>query len=90
MVNGDPWDIMARLNDEVKELRNEVTKMYDEIRELRNENVKLQKKVASLEAKIDTTLKNYNFTMFFIKWVVTPLIVILGALAGVKMVIPNP
>jgi len=90
MVNGDPWDTIARLNDEIKELRGEIAKMNDEIKELRSENVKLQKKVASLEAKIDATLKNYNFTMFFIRWVVTPLIVILGALAGVRMVIPNP
>jgi len=76
MVNGDPWEAIARLNDEIKELRNEIAK--------------LQKKVASLEAKVDMVLKNYSFTIFLIKWVVTPLIIILGTLAGVKMVIPNP
>lgn len=76
MVNGDPWEAISKLNDEIKELRNEITK--------------LQKKVASLEAKVDMVLKNYSFTIFLIKWVVTPLIIILGALAGVKIALPYP
>jgi hypothetical protein len=46
----------------------------------------LKQSIASLEGKIT---ENYNLAMLMIKWIVAPLVLILGALVGIKVVFPT-
>lgn len=50
-------------------------------------NLKIQ--VAVLETKLDALVQKSGGTDTIIKYVVTPLLVIVGALVGVKLVLPN-
>jgi DNA-binding MltR family transcriptional regulator len=69
---------MSDLNDVYKKLEDCETALG---------NLKVQ--VAVLETKLDALVSKSGGTDTIIKYVVTPLLVIVGALVGVKLVLPN-
>jgi len=48
----------------------------------------LKERVAALEAKVDMLVTQNKQLGMILKYVVTPLIIILGALIGVKLTLP--
>lgn len=52
--------------------------------------IKLEERVGRIEGKLDALMSQNKLLVNIIKYVVTPLIVILGALVGVKVVVPSP
>lgn len=65
--------------------------MMDKDTELDHENriTKLEAVCDELTIKINTILTSSNTTLTLIKWVILPLITILGALVGVKLALPT-
>ncbi|RLE62944.1 MAG: hypothetical protein DRJ38_08685 [Thermoprotei archaeon] len=80
----DIHEIIAELRAKVAYLNDEVTNMRGDISEMKKEINKILVKLGNIEGK----LNNYGTMSLLIKYVITPLIVILGALVGVKIVLP--
>jgi len=55
---------------------------------LMNEILGLKERVSALEAKVDMLVMQNKQLAMILKYVVTPLIIILGALIGVKLTLP--
>jgi len=55
---------------------------------LLSEIVGLKERVSALEAKVDMLVTQNKQLSMILKYVVTPLIIILGALIGVKLTLP--
>ena len=53
-----------------------------------NELMDLKERVSALEAKVDMLVTQNKQLSMILKYVVTPLIMILGALIGVKLTLP--
>jgi len=66
---------MATVEDLIEELRKDVKRLEDKVD-------KVSEKVALLEGQ-------HNMTELLVKWVIMPLVVILGALVGVKLAWPG-
>jgi len=62
--------------------------LFNQIMDLKEEVSTLREKVASLEAKIAMLVNQNQQLSLILKYVVTPLIIILGALIGVKLTLP--
>lgn len=61
---------------------------YHDILDLKEEVSSLKERVAALEAKVDMLVTQNKQLSLILKYVVTPLIFILGALIGVKLTLP--
>jgi len=59
------------------------------IRDLQGQVRSLGERVASLEGKVDVLIGSNSSLVLIIKWIVTPLLVIVGALVGVKIAFPG-
>ena len=55
---------------------------------LMNEIIDLKERVSALEAKVDMLVQQNKQLSLILKYVVTPLIMILGALIGLKITLP--
>ena len=77
-------EIIAELRAKVAYLNDEVTNMRSDINEIKRDISKIYSKLSNIEGK----LNSYSTMSLLIKYVITPLIVILGALVGVKIVLP--
>jgi len=53
-----------------------------------SEIIELKERVSALEAKVDMLVTQNKQLGMILKYVVTPLIIILGALIGVKLTLP--
>jgi len=53
-----------------------------------NELIDLKERVSALEAKVDMLVTQNKQLSLIMKYVVTPLIIILGALIGLKITLP--
>ena len=53
-----------------------------------SEIIELKERVSALEAKVDMLVTQNKQLSLILKYVVTPLIIILGALIGVKLTLP--
>ena len=62
--------------------------IFNEIMDLKEEVSSLKERVAALEAKVDMLVSQNKQLSLILKYVVTPLIIILGALIGVKLTLP--
>ena len=69
------------MGEEIEELKERINRLNDEIGELKE-------KVASLEAKVDMLIHENTTLKMLLQYVVTPLLIIVGALVGVKIAIP--
>jgi predicted nucleic acid-binding Zn-ribbon protein len=58
------------------------------VRMLEEEIRRLNERLNTLEVKIEVLIQTNNHLSTLIKYVVTPLIIILGALIGVKITVP--
>lgn len=65
-----------------------LSNIFNELMKLKQEVSELKVKVASLEAKVDMLMQQNQQLNLILKYVVTPLIIILGALIGVKLTHP--
>jgi len=65
-----------------------LTVIFNEMMDLKEEVSSLKERVAALEAKVDMLVTQNKQLSLILKYVVTPLIVILGALIGVKITLP--
>jgi len=75
-------DLRKILEDDIQALR-------EEIKELKQEVVELKVEVAELRTEIKTIKQNNTTTSLLIKYVVTPLIMILAGLVGLKITLPG-
>ena len=80
----DMHEIIAELRAKVAYLNDEVTNMRTDIGEIKKEINKILIKLGNIEGK----LNNYSTMSLLIKYVITPLIVILGTLIGAKIALP--
>jgi len=62
--------------------------IFNEVMDLKGEVSTLKERVAALEAKVDMLVTQNKQLSLILKYVVTPLIIILGALIGVKLTLP--
>jgi len=62
--------------------------IFNEVMDLKGEVSTLKERVAALEAKVDMLVTQNKQLSLILKYVVTPLIFILGALIGVKLTLP--
>ena len=62
--------------------------LFQQIISLREEVSSLRERVGKLEAKMSMLIQQNQQMTLILKYVVTPLIVILGALIGVKIALP--
>lgn len=62
--------------------------LFNELIDLKNEVSSLKERVAGLEAKIQMIMNQNQQLGLILKYVVTPLIIILGALIGLKLTLP--
>ena len=76
---------IKRINDELSLLSKLIEENKGEIKYVREELVELKAKVSKLEGKIIMLLNQNNTISLIIKYIVTPLLIILGALIGVKL-----
>ena len=83
-VPEDIHEIIAELRTKVAYLNDELTNMRGDISEIKRDISKIYSKLSNIEAR----LNNYSTMSLMIKYVITPLIIILGALVGVKIAIP--
>lgn len=60
----------------------------EDIRELRNHVSNIDKELGEIREALGTLKGSQETTVLILKWVVTPLIIILGALIGVDIVLP--
>jgi len=65
-----------------------LTVIFNEMMNLKEEVSLLKERVAALEAKVDMLVTQNKQLSLILKYVVTPLIIILGALIGVKLTLP--
>jgi len=65
-----------------------LTAIFNEMMDLKEEVSTLKERVAALEAKLDMLVIQNKQLSLILKYVVTPLIIILGALIGVKISLP--
>jgi hypothetical protein len=65
-----------------------LAKIYTTITDLSTRVNTLEQKVAELDVKIEILSNNNNTMVTLIKYVVTPLLVIVGALVGIKLTLP--
>jgi len=65
-----------------------LTVIFNEMMNLKEEVSLLKERVAALEAKVDMLVTQNKQLGMILKYVVTPLIIILGALIGVKLTLP--
>jgi len=76
---------IKRINDELSLLSKLIEENKEEIKYVREELVELKTRVSKLEGKIIMLLNQNSTISLIIKYIVTPLLVILGALIGVKL-----
>jgi len=76
---------IKRINDELSLLSKLIEENKEEIKYVREELIELKAKVSKLEGKIIMLLNQNSTISLIIKYIVTPLLVILGALIGVKL-----
>ena len=76
---------IKRINDELSLLSKLIEENKEEIKYVREELVELKTRVSKLEGKIIMLLNQNNTISLIIKYIVTPLLIILGALIGVKL-----
>jgi len=76
---------IKRINDELSLLSKLIEENKEEIKYMREELIELKAKVSKLEGKIIMLLNQNNTISLIIKYIVTPLLIILGALIGVKL-----
>jgi len=69
-------------------LEDDIATLKAEIRELKEQVTELKVKVAELSTEIKALKQNNTTVMILIKYVVTPLILVLAGLAGVNLVQP--
>ncbi|MEM2174380.1 MAG: hypothetical protein ABIM21_00460 [candidate division WOR-3 bacterium] len=63
-------------------------KLIQAINDLANRVQKLEQDVAELKGQVQILAVSANTTTTIIKYVVTPLLIIVGALIGIKLTIP--
>lgn len=73
----------------LNELNDEMSKTKENVSELKNEIQELKSRVEKLEVKVALMLSYNHSLKLLLQYVVTPLLLILGALVGVKIVIPQ-
>ena len=66
----------------------ELGKIYERLNALNDEITKINRRIGNLEGKVEMILKSNQLTVTIVKYVVLPLIVILGGLVGVKILLP--
>jgi len=81
MSNDDVHAKLAGINERLNYLNDEVTSIKSI---LRNH----EKRVSRLEGKVDVVLKTNQQIYILIRYVILPLIIILGALVGAKLALP--
>jgi len=65
-----------------------IQRLCKEIDDLKQKIDILESKVNELKGEVITMKDSYNTTVVLIKYVITPMLFILGALVGVKIVLP--
>ena len=65
-----------------------LAKLYSIINDLNIRVNTLEQKVAELNGKLEVLINSNNNMIILIKYVITPLLIILGALVGIKLTIP--
>jgi len=73
----------------INELRDEVNELKKEINDLRHEVSDLKERISLLEGRIEELSRRNEILIYIIKYVVTPMLFILGALVGVRLIIPT-
>jgi len=63
-------------------------KVLQSISDLNARVQKLEQDVAELKGEVSALTANSNTTMTLIKYVITPLLIIVGALVGIKLTLP--
>jgi len=59
-----------------------------ELDDLKNEVKQLSEKVNQLDGKVTAMVDNNQTLITLIKYVITPLLIIVGGLVGIKLVLP--
>ena len=80
----DIHEVLAELRTKVAYINDEVTNMREDMDEMKRDITEIKSRLSKIEAK----LGNYNTMALIIKYVVTPLIIIVGALVGVRIALP--
>jgi chorismate-pyruvate lyase len=65
-----------------------LAKIYSTMTDLSIRVNTLEQKVAELNGKIEILTNNNNTMVTLIKYVITPLLIIVGALVGIKLTLP--
>jgi len=71
-------------------LKERIIKLEQKIESLNDEISELRERIASMEGQITLLLQKSDIMSNLIKYVVTPLILILAGLVGLKIAIPAP
>ncbi|MEM3979979.1 MAG: hypothetical protein QXF79_01820 [Ignisphaera sp.] len=66
----------------------DIIKLINIINDLTIRIQKLEQEVAELKGQVQVLAINANTTTMIIKYIVTPLLIIVGALIGIKLTIP--
>lgn len=69
-------------NDPVADLKERVVKLENCI-------PMVQTDIALIKAELEGIKTNYNLSKLMIQWIVFPLVTILGAIVGVKVIFPG-
>ena len=73
----------------INELKDEVNELKKEVNDLRHEVSELKERISMLEGRIDELSRRNEILIYIIKYVVTPMLFILGALVGVRLIMPT-
>jgi len=66
----------------------EISNLKSQVSQLQIRVDNLESKVSELSGKLDLLLAQSNTTVMLMKYVITPLLIIVGALVGIKLSIP--
>ena len=69
-------------NDPIAELKVRVEKLEECIEPLKID-------ITAIKVSIEGLKENYNLSKLMIQWIIAPLVLILGALVGIKVVFPS-
>jgi chromosome segregation ATPase len=81
-------DDLTTIKITIQQLSNDINNLKTQQQSLENRVNILEEKVSELSGKLDILITQGNTTQLILKYVVTPLIIIVGALVGIKLGLP--
>jgi len=79
---------LENIKEQVKSLQNQVNILQQNLALLNDKIHSIEDNISFLRGQIEILLNNANTTQLILKYVVVPLLMIVGALIGIKLTFP--